>query len=168
VIFKKLKGENFLSKQEERDQLIYSKLQLDKLPYKLNFNSFKKLGGSISLFIKHINNFQNHDRLLNWCFSNVKRTKIFMEIFHANESGLEIYKEEISKNIPEYSYKTIAKIIDEGIEKGCYVSLMPDGECGKDGKVKNIRPSEELIINFLNLCIEIVCSVNEFSHKIKK
>ena len=156
-----------MTKQDARDQLVYSKLNLDKLSYKLDYNSFKKLGGSISLFIKHIYNVKNNNKILNWCFSNVKRTKIFMEIFHANESGHEIYKEEISKNIPEYSYKTIAKIIDEGIEKGYYISMRPDGEPGKDGKVKNIRPSEELIISFLNLCIEIVHSVEKFDHKIK-
>ena len=81
-----------------------------------------------------------------------------MQIFHANEAGREIYKEEIAKNIPEYSYKTIAKIIDEGFVKGYYISLKVDGTPGKDGKVKNIRPSEELIIDFLNLCLEFIYS----------
>ena len=93
---------------------------------------------------------------LNWCFANVKRIKIFLLIFHANESGSEIYKEEIAKKIPEYSYKTIAKIIDDGIKKKYFVLLSPDGVSGKDGKIKNIRPSEDLITDFLNLSIEVL------------
>ena len=40
---------------------------------------------------------------------------------------LEIYKEEIAKNIPEYSYKTIAKIIDDGI-KMVTLYFYPDGD----------------------------------------
>ena len=154
-----------MTKQNERDQRIYSKLNLDKLSYKLNYNHFKDLGGSISHIVKHVNNVRANSKTLSWCFANVKKTKIFMLIFHANEAGHEIYKEEISKNIPEYSYKTIAKIIDEGIAKGIYVSIKPDGKSGTDSKVKNIRPSEELIIDFLNLCIEIVHSVDEFNNK---
>ena len=156
-----------MTKQNERDQRIYSKLNLDKLPYKLNFDHFKQLGSAISLFIHRTNDIQKNSNTLSWCFSNIKRAKIFMQIFHANESGREIYKEEISKNIPEYSYKTIAKIIDEGLENGNYLSLNPDGGPGKDGKVKNIRPSEELIVDFLNLCLEIVHSVGIFRKKNK-
>ena len=73
----------------------------------------------------------------------------------------EIYKEEVSKNISEYSYKTIAKIIDEGISKKHFVVLPVDGVGGKDTKVKNIRPSEELISDFLNLCIEILAYIDK-------
>ena len=51
---------------------------------------------------------------------------------------------------------TIVGTFDDGILQGHYVLLAPDGEGGKDGKVKNIRPSEELATDFLNLCIEIV------------
>ena len=47
------------------------------------------------------------------------------------------------------------KIIDEGILKGYYIPLEVDGTPGRDGKVKNIRPSEQLIIDFLNYCLEI-------------
>jgi len=98
---------------------------------------------------------------LNWCFANIKRIKIFLLIFHANESGNEIYKEEIAKNLTEYSYKTIAKIIDDGIKKNHFIFLTPDGTAGKDGKIKNIRPSENLIIDFLNLSIEVLTRFEE-------
>jgi len=75
--------------------------------------------------------------------------------------GNEIYKEEIAKKIPEYSYKTIAKIIDDGIEKKHFILLTPDGISGKDAKIKNIRPSEDLVTNFLNLSIEIITYINK-------
>ena len=156
-----------MDKQFERNNRIFCKLNLEKLPSKLNFNDFKELGNVISLFIDHIVRFKKNSKALIWCFSNIKKTKIFMQIFHANESGREIYKEEIAKNIPEYSYKTIAKIIDEGFVKGYYISLKVDGTPGKDGKVKNIRPSEELIIDFFNLSLEFIYSMNSMVKKIK-
>ena len=37
--------------------------------------------------------------------------------------------------------------------KSLFVLLPPDGDIGKDAKVKNIRPSEELITDFLNLSL---------------
>ena len=156
-----------MDKQIERNYRIFCKLNLEKLPSKLDFNDFKELGNVISLFIDRIVSFKKNSKALIWCFSNIKRTKIFMQIFHANEAGREIYKEEIAKNIPEYSYKTIAKIIDEGFLKGYYISLKVDGTPGKDGKVKNIRPSEELIIDFFNLSLEFIYSMNSMVKKIK-
>jgi len=156
-----------MDKQIERNYRIFCKLNLEKLPSKLDFNDFKELGNVISLFIDRIISFKKNSKALIWCFSNVKKTKIFMKIFHANEAGREIYKEEIAKSIPEYSYKTIAKIIDEGFVKGYYISLKVDGTPGKDGKVKNIRPSEELIIDFFNLSLEFIYSMNSMVKKIK-
>ena len=156
-----------MDKQINRNYRIFCKLNLEKLPSKLDFNDFKELGNVISLFIDRIVSFKKNSKALIWCFSNVKRTKIFMQIFHANEAGCEIYKEEIAKNIPEYSYKTIAKIIDDGFVRGYYISLKVDGTPGKDGKVKNIRPSEELIIDFFNLSLEFIYSINSMVKKIK-
>ena len=156
-----------MDKQIERNYRIFCKLNLEKLPSNLDFNDFKELGNVISLFIDRIVSFKKNSKALIWCFSNVKRTKIFMQIFHANEAGHEIYKEEIAKNIPEYSYKTIAKIIDDGFVRGYYISLKVDGTPGKDGKVKNIRPSEELIIDFFNLSLEFIYSINSMVKKIK-
>ena len=143
-------------KQKLREEKIYSKLNLEKLPFKLQQNNFKVLGNAISLAFNEIYNNRVKSEQLNWVFSTVKRFKVFLTIFHANEKGKEIYKEEIAKQIPEYSYKTISKIIDDGHAKGIYVALGPDGESGKDAKIKNIRPSELLMIDFLNWSINIL------------
>ena len=62
---------------------------------------------------------------LKWCLSTIKKAKVFTLVYQANERGLPIYKEEIAKKLPEYSYKTIATIIDEGTQKGFYVPLLP-------------------------------------------
>jgi hypothetical protein len=149
-----------MEKQHQRNKRILEKLNIAKLPHRLKGNDFKALGKEISDFIHHVFSLRIKMESLNWCFANIKRVKIFLLIFHANESETEIYKEEIAKNIPEYSYKTIAKIVDDGIKKGYFVLLTPDGAGSKDGKIKNIRPSEELITNFLNLCIEIISRIS--------
>ena len=154
-----------MDEQKFRDKRILDKLDLDKLKHKLKEDTFKTLGSEISSFIHFVYAVSKRSTPLNWCFANIKRVKIFLLIFHANESGKEIYKEEIAKKINEYSYKTIAKIIDEGIKKNYFVLLNPDGVAGKDGKIKNIRPSEELIIDFLNLSIEIISRIHKKKFK---
>ena len=58
-------------------------------------------------------------------------------------------------------FLNIAKIIDDGIQKGYFVLLTPDGVSGKDGKIKNIRPSEELVTDFLNLSIEFISYIDK-------
>ena len=156
-----------MDKQKERENKIYSKLALEKLPFKLKKENFKILGNAISLAFHEIYNNQVKSEKLKWVFSTVKRFKIFLTIFYANESGVEIYKEEIAKKIPEYSYKTISKIIDDGHAKGIYVSLKQDGESGTDAKIKNIRPSEELMVDFLNWSINIFSLLNSTIKKNK-
>ncbi|MDA9091895.1 hypothetical protein N9J56_01235 [Pelagibacteraceae bacterium] len=145
-----------MSEQKLRLQRIIKKLNLDKLPPNSKNYDVKELGATISEFIHHVFIERKKSDPLNWCFANIKRIKIFLQIFHANQSGKQIYKEEIAKNLSEYSYKTIAKIIDDGIMKNHFVLLPADGVIGKDTKVKNIRPSEELIVDFLNLSLEII------------
>ena len=76
-----------------------------------------------------------------------------------------MYKEELSKSLPEYSYKTIANIVDEGLEKGFYVELKPRVQNIKDAKIKNLRPSEEVASAFINWYIKII---NSFNNLIKK
>ena len=144
-----------MNRQKERETRIFSELKLEKLPFKLKQENFKILGNTVALVFREIYNNQVESDKLKWVFSTVKRFKIFLEIFYANERGEEIYKEEIAKKIPEYSYKTISKIIDDGYAKGIYVALKPDGEMGTDAKIKNIRPSEELVVDFLNWAINI-------------
>ena len=149
-----------MDKQKIREERIFSKLALEKLPFKLKKDNFKILGNAISIAFQAIYDDQNKSDQLKWCFSTVKKFKIFLEIFYANERGEEIYKEEIAKKIPEYSYKTISKIIDDGHAKGIYVALKPDGEIGTDAKIKNIRPSEDLMVDFLNWSINILTVLN--------
>ena len=149
-----------MEKQKQREKRIFTKLNLEKLPFKLKQENFKILGKSISLAFREIYSNQVESERLKWTFSTVKKFKIFLEIFYANEKGEEIYKEEISKKIPEYSYKTISKIIDEGYAKGIYLALKPDGEVSTDAKIKNIRPSEELMVDFLNWSINIFSLLN--------
>jgi hypothetical protein len=149
-----------MKEKTKRSERIKSKLNLDKLP-EGSATEVSALGSLISEFIHHVFNLQKRSESLTWCFANIKRIKIFIQVFHANQLNIEIYKEEIAKNIPEYSYKTIAKIIDDGIAKNYYISLPPDSDVGKDSKVKNIRPSEELITDFLNLSIEIIAYMDK-------
>jgi len=147
-------------KQKQREDRIYSNLKLEKLPFILKRKDFKFFGNTISSTFNEIYKNQVQSEQLNWVFSTIKRFKIFLEIFYANEKGEEIYKEEIAKKIPEYSYKTISKIIDDGYAKGVYESLKPDGVNITDAKIKNIRPSEILITDFLNWSINIFKLIN--------
>ena len=156
-----------MEKQKLREDRIYSNLELEKLPFKLKRENFKDLGNAVALAFGEIYNNQVESQQLKWVFSTVKRFKIFLEIFYANEKGQEIYKEEIAKKVPEYSYKTISKIIDDGHSKGIYVSLKQDGESGTDAKIKNIRPSEELMVDFLNWSINIFSLLNNTIKKNK-
>ena len=150
-----------MDKQKLREQRVLSQLNLEKLPFKVDTKNFKNFGQAISLLFRMHHNNQVKSEQLRWCFSTVKRFKIFLEIFNANEEGREVYKEEIAKKISEYSYKTISKIIDDGNKKGIYVLLQPDGKAGTDSKIKNIRPSEELIVDFLNWNIDIFDSIGK-------
>ena len=150
-----------MQKQKEREDRIYSKLKLEKLPFKLKRENFKTLGNAVSLAFHEIYNNQVKSDQLKWVFSTVKRFKIFLAIFYANEKGEQVYKEEIAKKIPEYSYKTISKIIDDGHIKGIYIALEPDGDNVTDAKIKNIRPSEELMVDFLNWSIDIYGLLND-------
>ena len=156
-----------MNKQKEREKRIYSNLKLEKLPFKLDQDNFKVLGNLVSIVFGEIYNNQIKSSELKWIFSTVKRFKIFLEIFYANEKGAESYQEEIAKKLPEFSYKTISKIIDDGHAKKIYVALKPDGESGTDGKIKNIRPSEELMSDFLNWSINIFELINNTIKKNK-
>ena len=104
---------------------------------------------------------------MKWCFSTEKRMRVFLLIFQANELGKEIYKESISNNLPQYSYKTIAKIIDDGIEKKYFINLAPRFTESKDSKIRNIRPSENLVVEFVNWTIELISTFSAFQRKYK-
>ena len=98
-----------------------------------------------------------------------KKIKVFLIIFDANENLKSIYKEEISKKLPEYSYKTIAAIVDEGLKKGYFVNLKsPDIKKIMDKKIHNIRPSVELITDFINWNIDAICILKDYGDIKKK
>jgi len=150
-----------------REKRIIDKVNLDRLPFKIdpeNFCDFVKeiLKGNRTIFsVKG-----RHDST-SWCLSSMKRFKIFLIIFEANELGKEVYKEQIANQLPEYSYKTVASIIDAGFKKGYYVKLPPRQSKITDSKIRNIRPSEELTTDFLNWNIDAIStltsSVNDYN-----
>jgi len=82
-----------MNRQKERETRIFSELKLEKLPFKLKQENFKILGNTVALVFREIYNNQVESDKLKWVFSTVKRFKIFLEIFYANERGEEIYKE---------------------------------------------------------------------------
>ena len=108
------------------------------------------------LDLKPLFKYQPGEYAMKWCLSTEKKMKVFLLIFEANEFGKEIYKESISTKLPEYSYKTVASIIDEGLDKGYYVKLAPQNNMIKNLKIRNIRPSEELVIEFINWNIDLI------------
>ena len=71
----------------------------------------------------------------------------------------------MSSQLPEYSYKTIAQIIDHGIAKGYFVKLAPRKCKMKDSKIRNIRPSEALVVEFMNWNIELIYTISAFQKK---
>ena len=103
---------------------------------------------------------------MKWCLSTIKRFKVFLIIFEANEIGNEIYKERISNKLPEYAYKTIAQIVDEGLEKGFFLKLPARIREEHDLKIRNIRPSEDITVEFINWNIDIVSSLANFKKKL--
>jgi hypothetical protein len=147
--------------KEKREKII-DNLDLSKLPYNLNQDNYEKLGHDISILLTGVFKKQEKRKSLKWCFANVKRIKVFLCIFRFNDSKVEIYKEEIAKQIPEYSYKTIAKIIDEGLEQGFYISHKSVSKDNtRDSKIKNIMLSESLTIDFFNWSIELIGGINK-------
>jgi len=152
----------------DRGKKIINKLNLAKLPFEIDSDNLNDFGRDTSKDLQNIF-FGIESTSLKWCMSTVKKAKVFTLIYLANENGVPIYKEEISKKLPEYSYKTIATIVDEGVEKGYYVPLDPfDYKKVKDKKIKNIRPSEEIVTEYLNWNIHRISKVAEMIKKYKK
>jgi hypothetical protein len=117
------------------------------------------------LDLKPLFKYQSGDYAMKWCLSTEKRMRVFLLIFEANELGEEIYKESISSKLPEYSYKTIAQIIDDGLKKGHFIKLAARKKISTDAKIRNIRPSEELVIEFVNWNIDLLSTFSNFLKK---
>ena len=149
----------------ERAKRINQRLNINKLPFKISLDNFCAVYFEMYESLKPLFKYQDGNYAMKWCFSTSKRMKVFLLIFEANEVGKEIYKESISSCTPEYSYKTIAQIIDDGVSKGFFEKLAPRNQCTKDSKIRNIRPSEDLIVQFVNWQIDLISTFETFQNK---
>ena len=158
-----------ISSQEEqntkRTNRIISKLNIKKLPFKITEEQFCSSYTEMFKELTPLFRYQPHEYAMKWCLSSEKRMRVFLLVFEANEFGKEIYKESISSEIPEYSYKTIAQIIDDGLKRGYFIKLAPRTKISTDAKIRNIRPSEELVIEFINWNIDLLSTFSNFSKK---
>tara|TARA_B100001175_G_C19315612_1_gene545208 strand:+ start:320 stop:826 length:507 start_codon:yes stop_codon:yes gene_type:complete len=163
------KNKNYFRLSDEdsrREKRIISKLNLKKLPFKINSENMCDLTVAMIRHSKVVLKYQDDRPGIKWCFSSIKRLKVFLVIFEANELGEEIYKEKISSKLPEYSYKTIAQIVDDGVFKNFFLKLPPRIKKTKDLKIRNIRPSEDIIVGFVNWKIDMLSSLIDFKKKI--
>jgi hypothetical protein len=165
MTFKLNKNLSLSEEDTKRTKRIISKLNLKKLPFKITEEQF--CSGYTEMFeeMTPLFKYKPGEYAMKWCLSTEKRMRIFLMIFEANELGKEIYKESISNQLPEYSYKTIAQIIDHGLEKKFFVKLAPRNTKIKDSKIRNIRPSEELVVEFINWNIELISTFSKFQKK---
>jgi hypothetical protein len=162
----KLNKDPALSEQDiKRTKRIISKLNLKKIPFKITEEQFCSSYTEMFMELMPLFRYQPHEYAMKWCLSTEKRMRVFLLIFKANELGEEIYKESISSKLPEYSYKTIAQIIDDGLKKGYFIKLAPRTIISSDAKIRNIRPSEELVIEFVNWNIDLLSTFSDFLKK---
>ena len=153
------------SQDNERAKRINSKLNIKKLPFNITSENFCLRYSEMFRDMKPLFRHKEKDQALKWCLSTEKKMKVFLLIFDANEFGNEIYKESISNLLPEFSYKTIAQIVDDGINKGFFIKLPPRHKETTDSKIRNIRPSEELVVQFVNWNIELISTFTDFMKK---
>ena len=156
-----------MSDQTDRDKRILSKLNLDKLPFKISSKNFFIIWEKMFQNLKPLFIYKEGEYALKWCLSTNKRMRVFLKIFEANEEGYEVYKESIASQLPQFSYKTVAKIIDDGMKKGYYLNLAPRTVISTDKKIRNIRPSEELVVQFVNWSIDLIDNLIDFQKKLK-
>ena len=162
IIDEGVKKNNLNAEDQKRQDNIISKLNLQKLPFHISSDKICDLNLEMARHSRLVLKFEEDKTGLKWVFSSIKKYKVFLVIFEANELGLEIYKEKISSKLPEYSYKTIAQIIDEGVSKKFFLKLKARANQSTDLKIRNVRPSEDLIIEFVNWKIELLSSVMKF------
>ena len=148
-----------------REKRIVKRLNLSKLPFKIDVNDFCSMYINMIKDLRESFKYQDVKPGMSWCLSTIKKFKVFLLIFEANEIGNEIYKESLSNKLPEYSYKTIAQIVDEGLEKGFFIKLPPRIREKHDLKIRNIRPSEDLTVEFINANIDMISSLMKFLGK---
>ena len=156
-------------KNTTRENNILKGINLSKLPFNILDKDLCSFTKGLSFNLLKIFSLSGQKASIKWCFSTQKKIKVFLIIFDSNENSKSIYKEEIAKKLPEYSYKTVASIIDEGINKGYFVNLKSsDLDKINDKKIHNIRPSEELLADFINWNIDAICILKEYCDLQKK
>ena len=153
---------NLSNEDLKRQRNIISKLNLKKIPFDVPSDRMCDLNLEMARHSRSVLKYQEDKPSIKWCFSSIKKLKVFLIIFEANELGEEMYKEKISSLLPEYSYKTVAQIIDDGIKKKFFIKLEARGQKSKDLKIRNVRPSEEVIIEFINWKIDLLSSLMKF------
>ena len=160
-------SKNFKLSDEDlkREKRITPKLRLNKLPFKISKENFCSRYAEMFKEMIPLFKYREGDYAMKWCFSTEKRMKVFLLIFEANQLEKEIYKQKIANRLPEYSYKTVAQIIDEGVDKKFFVNLLLRSHRVKDAKVRNIRPSEDLVIEFINWHIDLISALSKFQIK---
>tara|TARA_B100000795_G_C22680496_1_gene391585 strand:- start:318 stop:863 length:546 start_codon:yes stop_codon:yes gene_type:complete len=153
---------NLSAEDLRRQKNIISKLNLEKLPFDISADKICDLNLEMARHSKLVLKTEQNKPGIEWCFSSIKKLKVFLVIFESNELGDEIYKEKISSKLPEYSYKTVAQIVDEGVSKKYFLKLKARTNASNDLKIRNLRPSEDLIIEFINWKIDLLSSVMKF------
>ena len=143
----------------KREKRINLRLNLKKLPFKITIDNFCSRYSEMYQHLKPLFKYKEGEYALKWCLATNKKMKIFLLIFEANEKGEGIYKENLSNQIPEYSYKTMAQIVDEGVSKRYFEKLNPRFQKKTDSKISNIRPSEDLIVEFVNWQIDVISTL---------
>ena len=146
----------------KRQKNIISKLNLKKLPFDISPDRICDLNLEMARHSRSVLRYQEAKPSIKWCFSSIKKLKVFLIIFESNELGEEIYKEKISSKLPEYSYKTVAQIIDDGVKRNFFIKLEERKKKVSDLKIRNVRPSEDLIIEFINWKIDLLASLMKF------
>jgi len=157
-----IKKNNLNAEDLRRQKNIISKLNLKKLPFNIPVDRICDLNLEMARHSRSVLKYQEDKSGIKWIFSSIKKYKVFLIIFESNELGEEIYKEKISSKLPEYSYKTVAQIVDDGIKKSFFVKLDARAKKTKDLKIRNVRPSENVIIEFINWKIDLLSSLMEF------
>ena len=156
------KKPNLSAEDLKRQKNIISKLNLEKLPFYISPDRMCDLNLEMARHSGAVLKYQEDKSGIKWIFSSIKKYKVFLIIFEANELGEEIYKEKISSKLPEYSYKTVAQIVDDGIKLNFFIKLNARSKTTKDLKIRNVRPSEEVIIEFINWKIDLLASLMKF------
>ena len=99
---------------------------------------------------------------LRWFLKTIKKYKVLLTIMNFYVEKKSTYKEEIIKNLNNYSYKTISQIVDEALEKK-FITYMKKSN-NSDNKTKLIVPSVELLTEYINWNLK---HISNYSNAVK-